>query len=239
MIQNKSTGAVEATSLIVLTIPGLFYRVNGFFTSAGLVNTYIQLHDSATLPGNGAVPLKSWIAQPNFEYNEHVGDGIPCYKGIVLALSTTPDTLTLDVTGGDSANIQVEYEKYDTQGVAMATQATVGPLGAGALQQIWTQASGPKKLLSFSVTEQNAVASFIGLYAKDAPTVNVDKPIYQWPLPASGTVSLDFGPRGIQVFSDKAGGTYYLGCTLGISLTSGVYDAAGSGVATAKVLTGQ
>lgn len=89
---NKHSNAYGA-SLVVLSGPG---RLFGFavYNSNGSTQ-FIQVHDSATLPGNGAVPVMfwpvatvstlslSWLPARTFE------------RGIVVCNSSTGPTLTI------------------------------------------------------------------------------------------------------------------------------------------------
>lgn len=75
--------------------PGALWEVHGFQESGAL--GYVQLFDASAIPANGAVPRDS-IRVPDgadFSWSSPTFRPLPFAVGIVAALSTTPDTLTL------------------------------------------------------------------------------------------------------------------------------------------------
>lgn len=228
MIQTTSTGSTDAFSLIVSKKPALFYRTNGFNKAA---DCYIQLHDSATVPANNAVPKKSWIAQSNFEFNEHVSDGIPCLNGICLVLSSTDNKLTImTTTPGD---IQCEWEVYDSMAVK-PTLSVAGDTVTGVNSlSVWAGAAGPKDLVDITWTNNEAGSCFLQAFGIDNPP-NGTVPVWESPLvAAAGSASYYFGFAGRYIRQQDSALVNHVGCTLAVSSTAGVLTI---GVATASFI---
>lgn len=85
----------SATSLVVLDHPGqlLNFVVTNLTGTAG----YLQVHDAAALPSNGAVPLAVFPLAASSAITSDIV--VHCATGIVLAVSTTAGTLTLSANG--------------------------------------------------------------------------------------------------------------------------------------------
>ncbi len=83
-------------SKIIKAAPGTLLQLSGY-NSGGA--QFIQLHDSATLPADTAVPkrLISVAATSTFSFLLPV-TGLTFSKGIVVAASSTGPTLTLDAS---------------------------------------------------------------------------------------------------------------------------------------------
>jgi hypothetical protein len=84
-----------ATSGVVKATPGVFFEVNGFNSSAS--TRYFHVYNSATVPGDGAVPACIPITVPpsspfSFSFAK---DGIELDTGISWACSTSFATKTL------------------------------------------------------------------------------------------------------------------------------------------------
>lgn len=216
-------------SLVVSTTPVLLMRVGGYFNTAGATDFYILVLNAIALPANGTVPVKSYQAQANFEFNAHIIEGVVCTTGCVIALSSTKDTLTIATAGGDTMNVMTDIEEYETKGVK-PTNTTAGDLTTAVVSRvIWSNATGPKKLVRLQVTETDAVAAFVGLYATDALVIGTSKPIREWPIAASASLDLQFGLNGVPVYTDDADFTLRKGCLIGMSLTTNLYDGASHG----------
>jgi len=218
MIRTART-APTAKSLIVSTVPALFYRANGFYETAGSTDAYIMLFDSATVPANTATPVKSWVAQANFEFNEHISDGIPCLTGIVLVLSSTKDTLTI-ITGGDIGNIQCEYEESRT--LAKIPVTSNAQTGAGSYLQVWADGGTPGKLVDVTWTNNSGTAAWLMAFAAGTPPANGSVPDWQSPTSIANAASAtyQFGKQGRDVFQKGSTQAYHNGCILVVSTSA-------------------
>ena len=89
-----STSAV-ATNLVVKASAGALYSLTGINTQGGV--RYVQVFDATSLPANSTVPAISIRVPANasFAYSADGGFGRPFSTGIVVATSTTADTLTV------------------------------------------------------------------------------------------------------------------------------------------------
>ena len=84
---------------VVKTSAGAVYAISCFNASSSLA--FFQIHDKATAPVNGDVPIKSIPVFPNgatvFGSDIFGAAGVPCSVGIAWAFSSTRSTLTLAV----------------------------------------------------------------------------------------------------------------------------------------------
>lgn len=103
---NYDDSVAYEASTISKANPGTIYSITGY--SAKISAQFIQLHDSATLPANTAVPavIFSVPASSNFfyDFNEI---GRFCEKGIVVCNSSTGATKTL---GSADCWINIQYK---------------------------------------------------------------------------------------------------------------------------------
>jgi hypothetical protein len=218
MIRTART-APTATNLVVSTVPALFYRANGFYETSGSTDGYIMLFDATSLPANGQTPMKSWVAQANFEFNEHVSDGLPCLKGIVLVLSSTKDTLTI-ITGGDTGDIQCEYEESRTLATIPVT-ANAATGGANYLQ-VWADAGTPGKLVDVTWTNGEAGSCWLQAFASGTPPINGSVPDWRSPVAIANGASATyfFGKEGRDIYQKDSSQVYHNGCILVVSSTA-------------------
>jgi len=90
-----NSGAL-AKSLVVSAVPGRLFSVSVWNNSVS--DVYIQLHDAASLPSNGAVPKLVFKCSADSEKARDYVDGRIFATGIVVAVSTTSATLTITTT---------------------------------------------------------------------------------------------------------------------------------------------
>jgi hypothetical protein len=109
-IGNKTSAALEASNILKTSI-GKFLRCYGRIDSTAATAVYfLQLHNSATLPANGVVPLNKIAITHTTGTNTPIDwnverFGIQCSTGIVLCGSTSEFTKT--ITG---AILSLNYE---------------------------------------------------------------------------------------------------------------------------------
>ena len=70
---------------------------------------YAMVFDSATLPGNGAKPVREWAVQTGSPTQGTYGYGIPFYSGFVIACSSTEGTLTVTTTNACNFGVTVTH----------------------------------------------------------------------------------------------------------------------------------
>lgn len=100
----KNADVAALTNNIVAKVgPGVLYGVSGYSTTA----QFLQLHDSATLPADTAVPLMVIPIAANTAYSIDFGAyGRGFNRGIVVCNSTTGPTKTI---GGSDTWISARY----------------------------------------------------------------------------------------------------------------------------------
>jgi len=90
---RTSSTALEASHIIRAT-PGTLLSLTGY-NSKGSAQ-FIQIHNSATLPADAAVPIAviTAAATSNFAFTIPI-HGLPCSTGIVVCNSSTSSTKTI------------------------------------------------------------------------------------------------------------------------------------------------
>ena len=106
-MQFNTKTTASATSLVATRFSGALLRVQGYF-NGNTTDLWLQLHDAAQLPANGAVPLKSYSLPQTAPFHWGFDPGTLLFsKGLVCAVSTTPTTLTLSA---DTADFLVDFD---------------------------------------------------------------------------------------------------------------------------------
>jgi len=93
--QTRVSTTALASSLVAKASSGILYSISGTNTKASL--QYIQVHNTVSLPADGAVPVSSFIVQPNSSFSFDVA-GLAGYThdtGIVVCNSSTLATKTI------------------------------------------------------------------------------------------------------------------------------------------------
>lgn len=103
-LNNARTGAAAA-SIVVKATAGKLYRVN-VYNAKGSAQ-FIQIHDSATLPAEGAVPIVSLNAATVANLVIDFGiNGLNCINGITICNSSTVATKTI---GSADCTVSAQY----------------------------------------------------------------------------------------------------------------------------------
>lgn len=93
MITNRSTTA-NAASLVISANPSVLYGLTAYSSKASA--QFIQLHDAASLPANGAVPKVVVTVAATSNVGIDYGElGRQFSTGIVVCNSSTQATLTI------------------------------------------------------------------------------------------------------------------------------------------------
>ena len=91
---NYDDSVAYEASTISKASPGTIYSITGYNSHTSAV--WIQLHDSATLPANTAVPAIIFKAEASSNFFYDFSEvGRYCIKGIVVCGSTTGPTKTI------------------------------------------------------------------------------------------------------------------------------------------------
>jgi len=206
--------AYDVVGLVASSRPCSLVNVDGYYGGAG--NEFFQLHDSASIPATGAIPLRSYFmtgASVLPSVFASLGP-IRLNNGLYVCFSSTAGTFTASASTGHFFGEVTEIEPEPAYTVA-------GDLTtARASLQVWATANGPKFL--YKVTATNATGGAVQhllLFASDSSS-NGDIALRSWPLADGATMNLSFGSAGFSpVLSSNKG------CTLRVSSTPGVLTA--------------
>jgi hypothetical protein len=103
---NVSGNAALVHSRIVGDRPVTLVGVTGYNNRG--TDCFIQVHESATVPANGAVPMFSFQAYANLQYAHEIpGGGVGLSKCVIVASSTLA---TLTITTGTNATDKVTIQ---------------------------------------------------------------------------------------------------------------------------------
>lgn len=216
------TPVFGATNIVAATTARNLVSVRGYFR--GGVDAWLQFHDAAALPSNGAVPMKSFQLMAALDYfKSYDPDPLLFGTGIVICVSTTEGTLTISSA---LADFMVELE--DTGFVPIGT-SVAGDLVTGRDSLTpWTNAAGPKNLVQIDWTNGDNAVRYLMLFGRTAGVADGDKPLMQWKATAlQAQQSLTFGDDGMTI-NEALAGTNYVGCQLKQSSTATVLTATSS-----------
>ena len=102
---SSATTAAYAASLVVKASAGTLLGFSGYNSHTATV--FIQVHDSASLPADTAVPKIVLAVPPTSNFSYDAGQwGRPFTTGIVICNSTTGPTKTI---GGSTTWVDAQY----------------------------------------------------------------------------------------------------------------------------------
>lgn len=211
--------AFSVISNVFVKHPNALLKFECDINASAAATVYVQLHDARVLPGNGAVPLKSWPAPAGTQdfYKEFKSGEMDFKYGIVAVVSTTQATLTVGTGSNKFDSVVIELEDPDyPSGTSYAGDEAI----AINTLQVWAEASGPKVLYRIIVSELLGVAGYIWIMADDAGTKSALGGLAGKPFPIAASavgVVIDFGANdsaGFSPFEKDANGTTHVGCTV-------------------------
>ena len=186
---------------------------------------FLQVHDAYTTPAEASVPLKSWpiyTDAPGFKLFD-VGE-LVLADGLYICVSTTEATKTLAAGADKYSALAVELQEAETpSGTTFAGDLSTGD----EVLQVWSEATGPKRLLEIITRNTSGSARYLQIHADDTPATAVL--VESFLIPAGTTKRLTFGKDGREV-SKQVAQSIKNGCTLAYSTTAGTYTAVGSNV---------
>jgi hypothetical protein len=192
---NQTIGADGATrtpqpaASLLLAIPGVgvnILNISGYCYGTADTNYYLMFFNGITVPANGAQPVfKQQITGTDGFIFNYMPRGLwapnlnlpSAPLGLIAALSTTAETLTI-ATGGVNMDLDVEIEE---QNVDQPGTTTAGDLTtAVASLQVWTEAAGigtanlggEKNLLKVDVINKSGSDQYLQLFAQNDPVTN-------------------------------------------------------------------
>jgi hypothetical protein len=205
----------------VATHPVGVLKLEATLNASATAGLFLQLHDSSTVPADGAVPIKCWPAA-ECGYKEFKMGEIQLTAGLYACLSTTAATKTLAVGGSDKLDIlAVELTDPETpSGMTVVGDKTSPVTGL----QVWADSAGPFCLLNVEVGILLLGAdSFLQIFATDSPAEGA-VPLESLPIKSGEPylpIKFNFGETGRNVFSIDANGNHD-GCTLKVSSTGNI-----------------
>lgn len=85
--------SAQVTSRVISTVPCKLYSVIGFNNSGA--TEYVQVHQTSSLPSNGAVPIFSFSVNDQQYFSFDIGIVGVDLDAVTVAASTTLSTLTI------------------------------------------------------------------------------------------------------------------------------------------------
>lgn len=203
----------------VATHPVALLKLEATLNSSAAAGLFLQIHNSAVVPAEGAAPFKCWTAA-ECAYKEFKRGELNLPLGCYICLSTTSATKTLSADLCDVLSVELTDPETPT-GTTAAGDLTTSVTGL----QVWADAAGPKRLIALEVNGAGlSTVCYLQLFAKDSPA-NGDVPVHEIKIAATanltGANGLRFGANGRDMFSIDANGAHD-GCTVKISTTPGV-----------------
>lgn len=237
-MMTRTFKVIAGTSVAVATnaqTPNI-QVIEGYCNGVANTQYFIQLHGVAAPTTGVTVPLRSLqvLGQDGYTFNKtDIGlttqnlTNPPTQPGLWVFLSSTDGVFT---TSGITADINVDVEEWELE---FQGTTTVGDTvtGVNYLDVVADPQVPPVNLMQVQVTERNGVASFIQLFALTGDNL-VEGQISNYPvipLPANGTVYLNFGDGGKKMFSQDANGTQHTGISVALSLVAGSWNTQGFG----------
>ena len=185
-------------------------------TSGAVATQWLQIHDSAVVPAEDSVPVKSW---PLYEcgYKEFKRGELRLSKGLYICISSTADVKTLTGVTDTVALLQVElWEPDSPTGTTYAGDETTTVTN----RTLWNNASGPQALLEVIVNDTGA--SLVEDYPKllvYALTASTEILVQVVPIKKATRNVVNFGKDGL--VPRKVGAS---GVGVGCSVVLGYYD---------------
>jgi hypothetical protein len=181
---------VAVKSLVVADKPATLFRVTGYL--AGATAGFLQVHDAAALPAEGAVPVwtKAVAAAAAFDVDLGV-EGVVCKTGCVLVFSTTEVTKTIFVNANDKGTLQIDCERGD------AVEGGATALACASVDK--KEVAAGKQIVSLSVIGDTAdCAGYLQMYTGAEPADGaIPNPAMTWPLDELAVLELYFGVNGL------------------------------------------
>lgn len=221
------TNVICATFNEKLNIMG----IDGYCNGTANTQYFLQIFNSATVPANASVPLRSLqvLGGDGFKFSyADIGlqtsqlGATPSTGNLVVVLSTTDATLTIG-TGGVTADINVDVEEYEMQNQGTITTVGDTSTAVASLAVLADSTSNNKFLTYILATNSTGHTSYLMLFCATAPTTGA-YPAYSWTVANNATLRLNFG-QGLQLNTQTSSGTLDNGFYLYASSTTPSFTA--------------
>jgi hypothetical protein len=168
-------------------------KIDTKLATGAAANLFLQLHNSATLPAEGAVPVKWWLATATQSQEFVVGE-LQFSAGLYVCLSSTGATKTIATATNDKfAALSVEL--LDQPLVPTEVVADSGSFSVAIGMTI--------EVIRVNVANLENAARYLQLF-NTTGAADDSVPNAIWPLTALGTLSLDFGRSGVFALENVA-----------------------------------
>lgn len=226
-MQTRQFSAFNSKSLLIpgsaaVNAVGLKWK-RADINSRTASDNWLLAFAGVAVPVDGTVPLYAGIFVPT----NYIGVGIfedgrviPG-PGLVLAMSSTPDSLT--ATAGAAFDITADVEEWE---LPAQDTTDVGDLVTNVTTRAaWNDAAGPKRLVRIQAKNTAAGTRYLQLFAQDAPAGG-QIPITEWTIATGAYIDIQFGRDGRSVYSSTTAFAERDGCTLAWSTTPETLTAA-------------
>lgn len=221
--------AYAVASKVITTSSAQLLQLSGRKNAAG--DMYLQFHDAKALPANGVTPKASFIIYGSAPFQQALSvENMLFANGIVVAVSSTEDTLTISA---DTVDISYQGRQvFDDTGSSTNGDYTSGTNSLEA----WLQAAGPKTLLRAEFTALSDAGSvlYAKLFGSETDVVAGTRPLVQLKLRQNTSEDFFFNFAPEQKIGTNA---LRKGCFFIIDTTAGGYAADYSGTDYAIKLT--
>lgn len=226
-MQLRSFGAYAQTApYIPFAQACTLTNLDGTAAGAG----FLQIHDLAVAPGNGAVPLKSFDVNspdtggtlyPLPSIFQSLGP-IVLRNGLCLAFSSTEATYTADSTAvdyfGEIEEFGLQPDTTDGFGNLMSGVSVAGDLTTG--RDALSIAAAGHTLVHLDYVNNDGATRYLQLFTAIASDGLI--PVEQWTAASGATLSLNFGLYGRTFYSESTAGVVTTAMRLYQSSTTGV-----------------
>jgi hypothetical protein len=222
------------SSGVAVASPCTLINLQGYNQGA---DAWLQIHDSATVPANGAVPLKSYQLPATLAYSWKFDPNVLVLKtGLYVCISTTENTKTLSAALGD---FLIDIEEYEIQpkGTTVVGDLTTAMTSLA----VWTRAAGAHRVIKAEGTNNALVTRYLLMFALEQGDLSSgnSKPLQAFPVLTTASFVLHFGNVDGLVPNQKSplAGVYtnVFGCCFAWSTSAVVWADPGSDDGTLKV----
>ncbi len=185
--------------------------VQAFGNNNTAADVYMQFHEKPTVAANDVPAVASLFCPASAPFDFKFADPISLSE-LTIALSSTNDDYGALSDAGVDATVIVETDFPVSSGTTIAGDLTTGVDHL----QVWSQATGPKRLLRVDIKNNAATTQYGFVYGNDAVGENEAQSNYSsGPLEvaASATKSFFFGREGLSP-APLVSGVLHQGCTI-------------------------
>lgn len=226
----KPITSFNAASSQVATHPIHVLKLQWTGDASAAAGSFLQVHDLATTPADGAVPLESWQLNAGApDYKEFKNGELDLANGLYICVSSTEATKTLSASKFSMLNTEFTDPEFPS-GTTFVGDLTT----ARETLLVWSAAAGlttAKRLMAIRITSAGGFAAqptYLQLHCADTPvTASIVAVI---PIPTINDTTVknyafgEFGRECSKIVSNAVA----RGCTIAMSQTPNTYTAWGA-----------